>query len=415
MLLAIKQVIKPNEKEKIILGHLSYSAYKLWNVANYEKRNYKILGLSSFPNWFDQKKRLKDSFWYKNLPSQTAQEVLNVLQQSWKSFFKLNKTKGVKNPKPPKFKKNGISFKYLNNGFNKLEDGSIKFSMSKQLKAYLKDKFNIDDAYFYLKIKRFSNINNIKQIEFIPLKNNKYEVIVIYEIENSKELSDNGNYLSIDLGINNLFTCYDSKGKTFILSGNRYLTTSYYYNKKIAYYQSIADGQQAKRGIRYPKKSKKVISLYEKKNNIIRDYIHKTTHYIVNYCQINNINTVIIGDITNIRKDNSLGKRNNQVFHALPFKQIYEKLQYKLNRHGIRLIKQKEQYTSQCSPDSIAVSKTYAKKSNRKYRGLYINKNIIYNADCVGAYNILRLYAQESKLKTNVPLIGLSNPIKVSV
>lgn len=96
MLLSTKQVIKPNEKEKIILGHLSYSAYKLWNVANYEKRNYKILGLSSFPNWFDQKKRLKDSFWYKNLPSQTAQEVLNVCNKAGRASLNLTKPKVLK-------------------------------------------------------------------------------------------------------------------------------------------------------------------------------------------------------------------------------------------------------------------------------------------------------------------------------
>ena len=111
MLLSIKQIIKPNEKEKIILGNLSYSAYKLWNVANYEKKNYKALGLTSFPNWYEQKKHFKNNFWYKNLPSQTAQEVLNTLQQAWKSYFKLIKTKGIINPQTPRFKKSLIDCK----------------------------------------------------------------------------------------------------------------------------------------------------------------------------------------------------------------------------------------------------------------------------------------------------------------
>lgn len=414
MLLSIKQIIIPNEKDKIILGNLSYSAYKLWNVANYEKRNYKALGLASFPNWYDQKKRMKDDFWYKNLPSQTAQEVLNTLQQSWKSFFKLKSTKGILNPQPPRFKNSGIGFKYLNNGFVKLNN-SIRFSIPKQLKAYLKDKYNINDDYFFLKTKRFSNITNIKQIEFIPLKNGKYEVILIYEIDDVAKLADNGNYLSIDIGINNLFTAYDNKGESFIISGNRYLNASYYYNKEIAYYQSIADEQQIAKGVKYPKKSRKVLSLYEKKSNTINDIIHKATKYIANYCKDNNINTVIIGDMTNIRKENSLGKKTNQVFHALPFNKIYDKLKYKLAMYGITLIKQKEAYSSQCSPDSIEVSKKYAKKSNRKHRGLYKEENTIYNADSVGAYNILRLFKQKTKLEINCPLVGLSNPIKVTV
>ncbi len=414
MLLSIKQIIKPNEKEKIILGNLSYSAYKLWNVANYEKKNYKALGLTSFPNWYEQKKHFKNNFWYKNLPSQTAQEVLNTLQQAWKSYFKLIKTKGIINPQTPRFKKSLIGFSYLNNGFLQLEDGSIRFSIPKQLKVYLKEKHNINDAYFFLKTKRFSNINNIKQIKFIPLKDGKYEVILIYEIKDVEKLINNGNFLSIDIGVKNLLTCYDNEGKSFIISGNRYLNTCYYYNKKIAYYQAISDNQQVSKGIIYPKKSKKVLSLYKKRNNIIDDIIHKSTRYIADYCKMNNINTVIIGDITNIRDDNSLGKKTNQVFHALPFKKIYDKLKYKLDLCGINLIKQKENFSSQCSPDSKEVSKKYAKKNNRKYRGLYINKNTIYNADCVGAYNILRLYKQTSNEDIYCPLKGLSNPYKVS-
>ena len=91
-----------------------------------------------------------------------------------------------------------------------MDDGVIRLSIPKQLKLYLKEKYSIDDNYLYLKIKRFSDINNIKQIEFIPLKNGKYQVICIYEIPDTKSLENNGNYLSIDIGIKNLLTCYDN-------------------------------------------------------------------------------------------------------------------------------------------------------------------------------------------------------------
>lgn len=190
-----------------------------------------------------------------------------------------------------------------------------------------------------------------------------------------------------------------------------YLNTCYYYNKKISHLQSIYDQQQ---DTKYLKKSKKVLKLYKKRRDCINDIIHKATRYVTDYCIKNNIHTVIIGNITHIRDDNNLG-RTNQVFHALPFKQIYQKLEYKLNMYGITLIKQKENYSSQCSPTSIEVSKEYAKKSNRKYRGLYIDNGIIYNADMVGAYNILRLFTQSIKKELPKPLIGLSNPFKVTV
>jgi len=71
-------------------------------------------------------------------------------------------------------------------------------------------------------------------------------------------------------------------------------------------------------------------------------------------------------------------------------------LEYKLKRYGIQLIKQEESYTSQCSPLSPEVSKRYAEASNRKVRGMYITDGERYNADAVGAFNILRKYLSVS-------------------
>ena len=116
MLLSRRTVIKVDGIQSNILGHLCYAARKLWNVGNYEKRNYKDLGFEEYPDWYDQKKRLKAEFWYKNLPSQTAQEVLKELEGAWKSFFALKKTGGVKNPQPPRFKKDKSCITYMQNG-----------------------------------------------------------------------------------------------------------------------------------------------------------------------------------------------------------------------------------------------------------------------------------------------------------
>jgi putative transposase len=97
MLLSKKVVFKNDNTSNEILRYMGYSAYKLWNIGNYEKRNYKELGFEKYPNWYDQKKRLKTNFFYKNLPSQTAQDVLKQLEEGWKSFYKLLKTGGLAN------------------------------------------------------------------------------------------------------------------------------------------------------------------------------------------------------------------------------------------------------------------------------------------------------------------------------
>lgn len=407
MLLSRKEVFLPTQEQQIILGHMGYAAFKLWNVANYEKRNYKELGMEKYPDWYDQKKRLKENFFYKNLPSQTAQDVLQQLEEAWKSFFALVKSKGIQNPKPPRFRKDKMDLTFLKDAIRQ-EEGRIRLTISRQLKSYLKEQ-GLDANYIYLKTKRFSDIR-IKEIQ-IKFAEKNYTAIAVYEEENVPVQEENGHYLAIDLGIKNTLSCYDSNGKTFLLNG--WLNITHYFDKEIAHYQKISDRQQCCRGVKYPKKTKRVRSLHKKKRNKVNDYIHKITKHVADYCAEENIAVVVVGDMKGIRKGKNLGRMNQQL-HAFPYEKIIQKLRYKLARKGIRMIVQRESYSSQCSPKSERVGKNYAEKKNRRYRGLYVENKQIYHADCVGAYNILRLYLQ----KKNLPfpeVKGLNSPVKVSV
>ena len=95
-----EEIYVPTEEESLIFGLMGYAAYKLWNVANYERRNWKELGLEEYPDWYDQKKRLKTNFFYKNLPSQSAQRTLKKLDESWESYYALKASGGVETPNP---------------------------------------------------------------------------------------------------------------------------------------------------------------------------------------------------------------------------------------------------------------------------------------------------------------------------
>lgn len=418
MLLTKKFVYKPTLDELLVLNSFAYASAKLWNIGNYEKKNYKQLDFEQFPDWYDQKKRLKTEFWYKNLPSQTAQQVLKDLQDGWNSFFRLKETGGIKNPQPPRFKKKKSlhNFTFLNNGFKVLANKELQLTIPKQLKTYLKEEFSLELTYLVLKCEDLSTLpGNIKTIEFIPQKDRSYELCVVYEIEDALLKEDNHHYLSIDMGLSNLFTCYDNNGISFIVSGAKYLESSHYFNKKIAYYQSISDAQQVAQGVKYPKTSKRVLKLYERKQKRLNHYFHSATKLIVDYCLEHNISKVIIGDMKGIRKDKNLGKVTNQKFHSLPYDRIYKLLTYKLARHGIELIKQKEAYSSQVSPFAPEVSKKYATPEKRRKRGLYIDQRTLFNADSVGAFNIMRLYQQKAKKDFPIPLKGLSSPQRLNV
>ena len=416
MLLSHKTKVSLNNDYSNIIGHMCYAAYKLWNVGNYERVNYKELGLSEYPDWYYQKKYHKDDLWYKQLPSQTAQEVLKLLDKSWKSFYVLQKTHGIENPRPPRFKQAPIVITYMQNAIVHEKDSDVvRLSLPKQLKLFMSETYGISDNYIYLKNLIFKNTEAIKQIKIYPPEGNKCNIIIIYEVEDVIPLSDNGRYLSIDLGLHNLMTCFDStNGDTFI-AGRKYLSICNYFNKEIARVQSQWSSLQSGKGIKYPKSSKHIQRIHKKKNNTINDYLHKVTRYIVSYCVKNQINTVVIGDITNIRKDNDLGNVTNQKLHSLPYAKIYMMLKYKLEMNGITLIKQNEAYTSQTSPLSESVTKESAKKNNRIKRGLYKDGDKVWNADCVGAYNILRVYLSNNSKNIKLNPNEINNPYVVKV
>ena len=373
MLLSRRTTIKLNDDYSNTVGHMCYAAYKLWNVCNYERIHYKELDLPvEYPDWIYQKKAHKEDLWFKHLPSQTAQEVCKLLDKSWKSYRALLKSGGVENPRPPHFKHDNIAITYMQNGIcHNTGSDTVRLTLSRQLKEYMSANYHIDEKYLFLKNKIFMDMDVIKQIKIYPPAEGRCDVIVIYEVDDVPILPDNGRYLSIDLGLHNLMTCYHSEsGETFIV-GRKYLSLCHYYNKEIARVQSQWSSLQSHKGIKYPKSSKHIRRLHQAKTKTIQDYLHKITRYIVRYCTENTIHSVIIGDITNIRKKKNFGHVTNQKLHSLPYRKIYTLLKYKLAMKGIRLIKQSEKYTSQTSPLRPAVNKENALKKNRVRRGLY--------------------------------------------
>ena len=424
MLLTYQFELRVNETMSIILGHLSYAASKLYNVGNYERKEYKSLGFDIMPDWYDQKKRLKDNIWYKSLPSQTSQDVLARLSEAWNSYFALKsryeyrKEKGhlkeyEGEPHSPYYKKDGshTNFKYLQNSI-KVIDNEIRFSIPKRLKEHLKERYDIKKDFFYISLKKSFSI--IKQVEFSYMAKNRYKVYIIYEEDIKPLKEDNKHYISIDIGTKNLLTVYDNNGFSFIVSGASIQNTSYYFSKRIAYYQSNYDKcyLHHKKGV----STKRIKRLYELKNKRINIILHRTSKYVVDYCNNNDISKVIIGDVTGIlhqKKKFNTNKdkhRYNQNIRAICFARIYHYLSYKLKKEGIELIIIDEAYSSGCSPKSLRVSKDYYDKSQRIKRGLFKDGRDIYNSDAVGAYNIMRLYRQNFSLDFDMPIKGLSNP-----
>ena len=105
----------------------------------------------------------------------------------------------------------------------------------------------------------------------------------------------------------------------------------------------------------------------------------------------NNVKTIVIGDITDIRKDKHWRKRTSQKLHSWSFSKLTQQIEYKSIQSGIRFVRVNERDTSKTCSCCGTI-----RKSNRITRGMYKCKicGRIQNADVNGATNILKKYLQ---------------------
>jgi len=134
------------------------------------------------------------------------------LDRNFKSFYKLLKKKNE-----GKYNKRIHIPDYLDkDGYN-----LIVINTSILRKDYKKDgTLIIPTTNISFKIK---NYKTCKQVRFVPYTG-YIKLEAIYERKEPKLENDNGNYLSIDLGIDNLCACVSISGKSkssFLIDGKR--------------------------------------------------------------------------------------------------------------------------------------------------------------------------------------------------
>ena len=374
-----KHIIKSNNKYYNLLDEFCFKSKNLYNYANYIIRQEFV----NNGNWirYDELDKIvknkENDFDYRNMPlGSSAQQCLKLLDKNWKSFFasikdyNKNPSKYLGRPKLPKYKlKNGRNILILTNQNCKIKNGYINFP--KKFKGLL----------IKTKIR-----NGLQQVRVIP--KDKYLVIeIVYKIEDVEPLIDNGRYVGIDLGLDNFATITNNCGLIpLVINGKGLKAINQYYNKQISHYKSIAKRVNK---LDYTNKMRK---LTFKRNNKVEDYIHKASRFLVNYCKNNEINTIIIGNNKNWKQNSKMNKKVNQNFISIPYYNFIQKVQYKAEEFGIKVIVTEESYTSGTSflDNELPIKENY-NKSRRKYRGLFVSNNgIKINADVNGSYQIIK-------------------------
>ena len=417
MYLTQSNVIRKLSKEEYaMLREMCRYSNNLYNVALYNIRQY----------YFQEKKFLryeenyhvcKTNENYGLLQAGVSQQTLKVVDRSFKSFFNL-----IKKAKSGEYRFQDIKMPHYR------EKGGL-FNLVLSTNA-----INIKDGFLTVPVSReFSKLHGgkqiripfpgrlvdkkIKEVRICPVYGGRYfkiQYCYVQEVEPQK-VSPNKT-LAIDIGLENLATCVSTTGTSFIMDGRKIKSINQWWNKRKAFYQSVAD----KQGV---KKTERLTNLARKRNNRVQDYIRKTARYIVNFCIKNEIGTIVCGYNLDFKRGMNLGKKNNQQFTQISFGSLREALKNLCERYGIRYVEQEESYTSKASfldLDDIPVYNaenpykgTFSGK--RVHRGLYrFSDGRIVNADVNGAANILR------KSKQNFDFEGLcrgllASPLRIRV
>lgn len=415
------------------LSNYAKEANNLYNYGLYFVRqslfkNRHFLSYNELNSLIKHKYELRENMLYRKLPyvqssQQTLKEVCSIFfawTQALKSYKK-NPSKFTGRPRIPGYLSKGKrhSF-YLTNQNAKIKNGYL-----------------IVPKLSNFKLKLDPNITKIQRVVFKPLSKGYFKIIVQYKINKTIEYKeDNGKYVGIDPGLDNFFTVVDSsfKNHPLLINGRQAKSINHFYYKKMAQYQKLlAQNHQLETKIHTkqgPKliysQSNRMVDLTMKRNQQIKDLIHKATKRIIDYTLNCGANTIIVGKNKYQKRSINLGKRINQNFYGIPIGLAIEKLKYKANLEGITVIETEESYTSQTSfidnekpckenGNWIRKCKGLSPSKRRICRGIFrSNSGRLINSDVNGAYQIIRKVF--SDVKFNEEILGcVSNPVKYNL
>jgi putative transposase len=372
---------------------ICFAAKNLYNYANYITRQ-EFINNNKWIRYRKLNKTLKEHETYKNLPAQTAQQTLRLLDRNWKSFFKAmkewrkDKEKFNGKPKLPKYKKkNGRSIAIFTNQQCKIKDGYLTFP-----KTDLKLKTRVE--------------GKLKEVRIVP-KGSVYVIEIVYEKEVAETKKLPKRIAGIDLGLDNFATLVNNIGiKPIVINGKVIKSINQYYNKKKAELMSYVGNRGT---------SNRIKKLSIKRDNKIKDLMHKISRFVVNWCKQYDIDTLIVGYNAGWKQEIELGKINNQNFVSIPFNTFINMLKYKCEEEGINFILVEESYTSGCSfLDNEEINKKNYNSNRRIKRGLFrSNKGILINADVNSGYNIIRKVFPEA-FAEGIEGVGL-HPVRLNI
>lgn len=227
-LTARAKVVNLSDQDALLLGLLGFFAKQKalnWNVANHHRRRtWKETG--NIPGFAEQCRELKTNRWYKLLPSQSSQEILGELDDSYRSWFAHRKN-GNGQAKPPGFRKkdslSAITFKQK--ALKMLPDDRVQLRLPR-----ICSRREITLEY---RLPPKDVLGEVKQVKLVLNgQTGDWYLHIIHNV--AIEYRKQGNIMALDLGIVNIAAGILTTGQTFLVPGGGLLALDRYFHKEIA-------------------------------------------------------------------------------------------------------------------------------------------------------------------------------------
>jgi putative transposase len=221
----------------------------------------------------------------------------------------------------------------------------------------------------------------------------QYELRACYKLSDArpKEEREKGGVAGVDLGKVHLAVAHDGE-QTYIANG-RLLRSKRRYQNKLKSTLSRLLARKRRGSRRYRRVLASGRKQLARLNDQIRDILHKQTTRLVSTLCARGVQTVVIGDIRNIRvsaarvsgTESFYGKKANQKIHQMVHGQARHYITCKAERLGMRVVLQDERYSSQTCP-------ACNKRNKPQGRGHRCGCGFRFHRDGVGAINLRRTY-----------------------
>lgn len=210
-----------------------------------------------------------------------------------------------------------------------------------------------------------------------------YELRAVYSRPAAEPVAEGG-VAGVDLGEVHLAVVHDGE-RTTIYNG-RELRAKRQYQNKLKACLAAKQSRMRKGSRRWRKLQRSKRKQLRKLDRQLWDILHKQTTALVSTLHERGVQTVVIGDVRDLRKRVDYGPAANQRIHQMVTGKVRRLITYKAERLGMRVVLQDEAYTSQECPQC---------GSRHKPRGrMYACPacGFRFHRDGVGSINIRRKY-----------------------